>query len=114
MPAAEVARRMRDADAVALASVVARDGDRDGLPVVLVEAAALGVPLIATPVSGIPELVDSTTGWLARTPDAAGIAAAIAEFASASQEERLRRCRSARGRVEREFDLGRQVAELSI
>ena len=82
---------MRAADAVVLASVVAKDGDRDGLPVVLVEAAALGVPLIATAVSGIPELVDGTTGWPARTADAEGVAAAIAAFAAASHEERLAR-----------------------
>lgn len=113
LPPEEIAPRMRGADALVLASVVAKDGDRDGLPVVLVEAAALGVPMIATPVSGIPELVDGTTGWLARTPDAEGIAAAIAAFAAATQEDRLDRCRAARGRVEREFDLTRQVTELT-
>ena len=113
LPPSEVLSRMRAADAVVLASVVAKDGDRDGLPVVLVEAAALGVPLIATAVSGIPELVDGTTGWPARTADAEGVAAAIAAFAAAPHEERLARCRAARARVEREFDLARQVEELS-
>lgn len=113
LPPAEVQARMRASDAVVLASVVAKDGDRDGLPVVLVEAAALGVPVIATPVSGIPELVDGSTGWLAPTPDAAGVAEAIAAFAAAAHEERLRRCRAARARVEQDFDLARQVSELS-
>jgi glycosyltransferase involved in cell wall biosynthesis len=113
LPPSEVLTRMRASDAVVLASVVAKDGDRDGLPVVLVEAAALGVPMIATPVSGIPELVDGSTGWLARTADAGGVAEAIAAFAAAPHEDRLRRCRSARGRVEQHFDLARQVAELS-
>ncbi|HEX6850090.1 MAG TPA: glycosyltransferase [Candidatus Polarisedimenticolaceae bacterium] len=113
LPPTEVLARMRAADAVVLASIVAKDGDRDGLPVVLVEAAALGVPLIATPVSGIPELVDGSTGWLARAADADGVAEAIAAFAAAPHEERLRRSRAARARVEREFDLAKQVAELS-
>lgn len=113
LPPGEVQARMRASDAVVLASVVAKDGDRDGLPVVLVEAAALGVPLIATPVSGIPELVDGSTGWLAPSPDVAGVAEAITAFAVASHEERLRRCRAARGRVEQGFDLARQVSELS-
>ena len=40
------------------------DGDKDGVPVVLMEALAMGRPVLTTPISGIPELVDHAVGWL--------------------------------------------------
>jgi len=53
-----------------LASVVASDGDRDGLPNVLLEALALGVPVVSMRVSAIPELIEhEETGLLARPGD---------------------------------------------
>jgi glycosyltransferase involved in cell wall biosynthesis len=55
----------RNADVFALASRVARDGDRDGLPNVLMEAQSQGLACVATRVSAIPELVrDGETGVL--------------------------------------------------
>ena len=73
----------RRADLFVLASKVAADGDRDGIPNVLMEAMSQGLPCIATDVSGIPELIDDgATGWLAPPGDPAAlrdiIAAAIA------------------------------------
>lgn len=65
-------------DLFVLASVVAPDGDRDGIPVVLMEAGALGKPLLSTQVSGIPELViDGQTGMLVPPGDAIALAKAI-------------------------------------
>jgi glycosyltransferase involved in cell wall biosynthesis len=63
----------RNADVFALASRVASDGDRDGLPNVLLEAQSQGLPCVATRVSAIPELVlDGHTGLLVEenNPDA--------------------------------------------
>lgn len=54
------------------------DGDRDGLPNVLMEALAVGVPVISTPVSAVPELVENrVTGLLVPQEDATAIAEAI-------------------------------------
>lgn len=53
----QLVEEYRGADAFALPSVVQQDGDRDGIPNVLLEAMATGLPVVSTPVSGIPELV---------------------------------------------------------
>ncbi len=70
-------------------SVTARDGDQEGIPVVIMEAMASGLPVIASRHSGIPELVvDGETGLLVPEGDAASIAGAIARL---SREEGLAR-----------------------
>jgi glycosyltransferase involved in cell wall biosynthesis len=69
----------RAADLFVLASRVARDGDRDGLPNVLMEAQSQGLAVLATRVSAVPELVeDSVTGALVPPDDADMLAAALA------------------------------------
>lgn len=63
---------------VALAARVAPDGDRDGLPTVLVEAMARGLPVVSTTTAGIPELVvDEVTGLLVPSDEPAAMAAAL-------------------------------------
>jgi len=62
-----------------LPCLVAADGDRDGIPNVLAEAMAMGLPVVTTPVSGIPEIVrDGENGLFVKPQDAAGLAAALA------------------------------------
>lgn len=69
-PQEKVLEEMRTADLFVLASKVAGDGDRDGLPNVLMEANSQGLPVLATRVSGIPELiVDGRTGVLTEPGD---------------------------------------------
>lgn len=76
--AAEVAEIVAGADAFVLASVVSAGGQTEGIPVALMEAMAVGVPVVASRVSGIPELViDGVTGTLAAPGDAADVARAI-------------------------------------
>lgn len=59
-------------------SRIAADGDRDGIPNVLLEAMAMGLPVVASGVSGIPELVrDGHNGLLVEPDDASALAAAI-------------------------------------
>lgn len=69
----------KDSDIFALASRVARDGDRDGLPNVLMEAASQGLACVATRVSAIGELIrDGVDGVLVHENDPAALAAALA------------------------------------
>jgi glycosyltransferase involved in cell wall biosynthesis len=69
---------LRRADLFVLPSRLTRSGDRDGLPNVLMEAQAFAVPVLATDVSGIPELVThGQTGWLVPERDPAVLAAAM-------------------------------------
>jgi glycosyltransferase involved in cell wall biosynthesis len=69
---------LKRADLFVLPSRLTRSGDRDGLPNVLMEAEAFAVPVVATDVSGIPELIThKKTGWLVKERDPAGLAEAI-------------------------------------
>lgn len=75
---AELLREYRNADLFALASRIARDGDRDGLPNVLAEAQSQGLACVATRVSAIPELVrDGETGVLVDENDPEALARAL-------------------------------------
>ncbi len=70
------------ADLFVLPSRIARSGDRDGLPNVLMEAQALGLPVVATRLSAIPELViDGETGLLVPDRDPKALANAIQKLA---------------------------------
>ncbi len=69
------------ADLFALAPRITDDGDRDGIPNVIVEAMATGVPVVSTAVSGVPELVEhERTGLLVPPNDPAALAAAMARL----------------------------------
>lgn len=77
----EVFRRYGEADLFVLASKIAGDGDRDGLPNVLMEAQSQGLPCLATSVAAIPELIeDGATGRLVPPGDRAALADALAEL----------------------------------
>ncbi len=81
-PRAAVLAALADADLFALASKIAGDGDRDGLPNVLMEAQAAGLAAVATRVSAIPELIeDGVTGVLVPPEDPPALAAALAALA---------------------------------
>lgn len=103
------------ADVFVMASVELADGRRDGIPVALMEAMAIGVPVIASSVSGIPELVqDGRTGVLVPPADPSAIAVAITELA-ADPERADRLVASARRLVADEFDIsatGRKMVEI--
>ncbi len=95
---------MRGAAVLACPCVVARDGNRDGLPTVLLEAMALGTPCVATNVTGIPELVrDGETGLIAAEGDPEALAAALARLLD-DPGLRLNLSRRARALIDREFD----------
>ena len=77
----EVVEAMRNADVFILPSRIAADGDRDGLPNVLMEAASQKLPIIATSVSAIPEFLQHNVHALLSVDSAEALAAAIAELA---------------------------------
>jgi glycosyltransferase involved in cell wall biosynthesis len=69
---------MREAAILVMPSRIAPRGDRDGIPNVVLEAMAIGRPVVATRVSGIPEAVeDRRTGVLVAPDDAGALAAAL-------------------------------------
>jgi glycosyltransferase involved in cell wall biosynthesis len=97
-----------------LACKPAADGDVDGLPVVLMEAMACGVPVVSTRLAGIPDLVaDEETGLLAPPGDPIALADAI-ERLLGDPLLRRRLVEQGRRRVEEEFELrgaNRRLAE---
>ena len=95
-----------------LPCVVASNGDRDGIPNVLLEAMASGVPVVSTPVSGIPELIESgVNGILVPQHDARSLADAI-ERLLASRELSERLARAARSKLESAFSLEASAEQL--
>lgn len=74
LPQEEVLQSYRSADLFVLACKIAADGDRDGLPNVLMEAQSQGLACLSTEVSAIPELIiDGETGILVPADDAAAL-----------------------------------------
>jgi len=112
LPQEELLGLYPQAAVVVAPCVVGSDGNRDGMPTVLVEAMALGIPVVATNVTGIPELVENgRTGTLATPGDPVALAAAI-ERVFDQRDSALELARAARERIERGFDLRRNVREL--
>lgn len=109
---AEVAAALARCDVFVLPSVIAADGQMEGIPVALMEALAARLPVVTTRLSGIPELVrDGETGWLVPPGDAAALAAAVRDALERPDEAR-RRGERGRELVEREFEIRRVTGEL--
>ena len=95
-----------------LPCIVGKDGNRDALPTVLLEAMALRKPVVSTDLQGVNEIVDdSETGFLVPQRDSTSLARAIAKLLS---DRRLARAlgKTGREKAERLFDLSRNVAQL--
>jgi len=102
----------RAARVFVLPCLITPEGDRDTLPNVILEALAMGTPVVSTPVAGIPEVIEPhRTGLLAPPGDTAALAAQIARLLD---DEALgaRLAEQGRARVRAQFDLSRNVAAL--
>jgi glycosyltransferase involved in cell wall biosynthesis len=101
------------ADLFVLPSIVADDGQMEGLPVALMEALACGVPTVSTELSGIPEIVaDGVTGLLATAGDAASLNATLAAMVQRGSAT-VEFAKAGRALVDREFDLRESVSALA-
>jgi glycosyltransferase involved in cell wall biosynthesis len=103
----------READVFVLASRITSQGDRDGLPNVLVEAASQGLACVASDISGIPELIaHGRTGWLSPAEDPAALAAALQE-AIRDPAARAARGAAAERHVRAHLDYRTSIAQLA-
>ncbi len=103
----EVRVLLEKADVFLLPSVTASDGDKEGVPVSLMEAMAIGMPVISTWHSGIPELIeDGVSGCLVPERDVDALADRIG-WMSENRGEWARMGRAGRKKVEEEFNLER-------
>ncbi len=106
--------RYRQADLFVLAPRIAEDGDRDGIPNVIAEAMAVGVPVVASDVSGIPELLrHGQTGLLAPSRDPAALAAAMSRMLTDAKLA-ASLAQTARSVLAREFDLWQTTRALHV
>lgn len=108
----ELSHVYRRSDVFCLASIVGKDGDRDGLPNVILEAMAYRVPVVASNLSAIPEVViDEETGLLVPPGNPAEIAARIERVLS-DRSLHASLVRNAARKVQRDFDAVRNAHRL--
>lgn len=112
LPQDQVLDLMRRASVFALPCVVTPSGDRDGLPTVLLEALACGLPAISTDVAGVPEIiVDEETGLLVPPNDPMALAASLSRVLG-DQPLARRLAHAGRQKAEHDFDLRKSVRTL--
>ncbi|WP_298849683.1 glycosyltransferase family 4 protein [uncultured Ruegeria sp.] len=108
----EVIEAMRKADLFVLPSRIAADGDRDGLPNVLMEAASQLLPILSTPISAIPEFIKTGTHGILSDDEPSALAAAIEDLA-ADPQQAAQMARAAHDRLIAEFQMNPGIARLS-
>jgi len=114
LPHGSVRKLLATAHIFLLPSVTAADGDQEGIPVALMEAMALGMPVVATLHSGIPELVeDGVSGYLVPERDSAALCAALVRLARQRPAWKALG-QAGRQRVEQDFNLDAQNDRLVL
>jgi colanic acid/amylovoran biosynthesis glycosyltransferase len=112
-PPAQVLDAMQDADVLAMPCVVARDGDRDSMPVVVKEAMALELLVVASDEVGLPECVMAPWGFLAPPGDAAALAAALRAALALDPSARAAAGAAARAWVGEHADVDAETARMA-
>ena len=103
---------LRRADVLVAPSVVSARGQREGIPVVMMEAMSCGLPVVASRLSGIPELVEHERNGLLFTPGRADELADALALLAGDRDVRQRLGNEGRSTIERDFDLQTNVARL--
>ena len=114
VPREHLRTQLRQHTCLVVPSTVAPDGDRDGIPNVVLEAMAVGTPVVGTDAGSLPEVLSPETGWVCEPQNPAALAALI-RSCSGNSAERARRGARARQQIETRFDavaLARQRAAL--
>ena len=110
---AEISQLLAEADCFVQPSVVMPSGKMEGIPVALMEAMASRVAVVATAISGIPELViQGETGWLTPPEDAKALADVLSQIC-ADPQEMERRAQAGYRWVLEEFELSRNAKKLA-
>lgn len=114
LPRAEALKRLARSHIYAQHSVTDPDGDQEGQPVSLVEAAAMGLPIVSTYHSGIPGIVlDGRTGYLVAEHDVVAMGRRIAALAR-DPAMRAEFGAAARRHIEQDFSLDRETTKLIV
>ena len=112
MPQPEIIELVQNAKMLVAPCVISEDGDRDGLPTVLLESMALGTPVISTQVAGIPELVQNENTGLCVPPQNPQRLAYAIEKLLTDYVLCQTLSQNARALIEREYDEDKNAAEL--
>jgi glycosyltransferase involved in cell wall biosynthesis len=108
----ELISAYQNANLFILTPIETADGDRDGIPNVLVEAMAVGLPVVTTAVAGIPELVEhDCNGLLYQPHDVEGISSGIVDLLC-NPERRRQFGSAASKKVKEQFDVAQAAQRL--
>lgn len=113
LPHQKILAWLKESDIFVLACKIDKQGDQDGIPVVLMEAMAIGIPVISTHLSGIPELIqDGSTGFLAEPNNPLSLATKIQDcLALDNQIAQL--TNQARSKIEKDFNIEITTTQLA-
>jgi glycosyltransferase involved in cell wall biosynthesis len=112
-PQAKVLSRLAQSDLFVLACVIAKNGDRDGMPVALAEAMAMELPAVSTDLVGIGELVRPEAGYLVAPNDPVALAEAIKKLNQAGAEARIKMGKVGRAIIANEFEVFSGISRLA-
>ena len=111
LPFNEILPKYQRSHIFVLPSVITSEGDRDIIPNVLLEAMAMKLPVISTPITGIPEIVeDGVSGLLVPSRDEGALAEAMIRLLE-DQELRSQLGENGRIRVEERFDIRKNIQQ---
>jgi colanic acid/amylovoran biosynthesis glycosyltransferase len=109
----EVKALLQGSDVYVLPSVIASNGDMEGIPVSMLEAEATGIPVIATNHSGVSEgMIEGLTGFLINEKDVAGLARVLLTVAQTKREDLQKMGTQARKLIETQYNKNLQGVEL--